>query len=87
MINSVIKENPEGKRPIGRSRLRWGDCVKREVKSVDPEANYREVAEDKIRWREICYTGWSSRQEKPEKKIINTDKNLIHNIFLYITII
>jgi hypothetical protein len=32
MMNTVIKEEPKGKRPIGRLRLRWEDCVKREVK-------------------------------------------------------
>jgi len=33
--------------------------VKREVKEVDPRANWREIAENRIRWREICFTGWS----------------------------
>jgi Reverse transcriptase (RNA-dependent DNA polymerase) len=59
MINTVIREEPKGKRPLGRPRLRWEDCVKREVKEVDPRANWREIAENRIRWREICFTGWS----------------------------
>jgi len=25
----VLVENPEGKRPLGRPRLRWGDVAKR----------------------------------------------------------
>jgi len=59
MINTVIKEDPIGKRPLGRPRLRWEYCVKRKVKEVDPRANWREIAENRIRWREICFTGWS----------------------------
>ena len=59
IINTVIKEDPKGKRPLGRPRLRWEDCVKREVKEVDPRTNWREIAENRIRWREICFTGWS----------------------------
>lgn len=39
MIKSVIKEDPIGKKPIRRSRLRWEDCVKSDVKTVDPRAN------------------------------------------------
>jgi hypothetical protein len=56
MIYAIIKEEPEGKRPLGRPRLRWEDCVKTEVKAAHPGANRREEAEDRIRWREICYT-------------------------------
>lgn len=52
MKNTVIKEEPKGKRP----HLRWEDCVKREVKAVDPEAKWREIAEDRIKWRKIGFT-------------------------------
>jgi len=59
MINAVIKEEPKRKRRLGRPRLRWEDYVEREIKEVDPRAHWREIAEDRIRWREICFTGWS----------------------------
>jgi len=59
MINTVIREEPKGKRPLGRPRLRWEDCVKKDVKEVDPGANWREIAENRISWREICFAGWS----------------------------
>lgn len=36
IINSVIKEDPIGKKPLSRPRLRWEDCVKSDVKRVDP---------------------------------------------------
>jgi hypothetical protein len=59
MINTLIEEEPKGKRPLDRPRLRWEDCVKREVTEVDPRANWREIAENRIRCREIYFTGWS----------------------------
>jgi len=59
MIKAVIEEEPTGKRPLGRPRLRLEDCVKRDVKTVDPRANWKGVAEDRERWRNICCTGWS----------------------------
>jgi len=49
MIHTVIKEEPKGKRPLGRLGLKWEDCVKIEFKVVDLEANWREVAEDRIK--------------------------------------
>ncbi|KAL4103878.1 hypothetical protein QTP88_019213 [Uroleucon formosanum] len=55
MINTVIREEPKGKRPLGRPRLRWEDCVRKDVKEVDPGANWREIAENRINWREICF--------------------------------
>jgi len=59
MIKAVIEEEPIGKRQVGRPRLRWEDCVKRNVKAVVPRANRKEVAEDRERWRNLCCTGWS----------------------------
>jgi len=58
MIKVVTEEEPIGKRLIGRPRLRWENCVKRDVKTVDPRANWKKVAEDRERWRNICM-GWS----------------------------
>ncbi|CAH1722426.1 unnamed protein product [Aphis gossypii] len=58
-IKAVIKENPTWKRPLGRPRLRWEDRIKKEVKAVEPNTQWREAAEDRERWRQICLQGWS----------------------------
>jgi hypothetical protein len=58
-IKMVIKENPIGKRPLGRSRLRWEDRIKNDVKAVEPNIQWRKVAEDRERWRQMCLQGWS----------------------------
>jgi len=42
----VIEENPMGKRPSGRSRLRWEDRVER----IEPGTNWRETA-DRNMWQ------------------------------------
>lgn len=69
IINTVIKVEPKEKRPLGRPRLRQKGRVKREVKAVDLEANWRELAEDRIRWREIYFMGWPQRPKNTQKKI------------------
>lgn len=50
LTKSVIKADLMGKRPLGRPNLRWEDCVKRDVKVVNPaRVDWREVAEDRER--------------------------------------
>lgn len=58
-IKAVIEGNPIGKRPLGRPRLRWEDRIKKDVKAVDPIVHWREVAEDRERWRKFVLQGWS----------------------------
>ncbi|XP_060846231.1 uncharacterized protein LOC132925892 [Rhopalosiphum padi] len=57
LVRLVIEEEPIGKRPLGRPRLRWEDCVKKDIKSIGPGIRWREVAEDRDRcYVEIRYT-------------------------------
>jgi hypothetical protein len=77
MIKSVIEEEPIGKRPLGRLRLKWEDCVKRDVGKVDLGANWRELAEDRERLRNISYKGWSKRRETHPKKKIKKKNNVL----------
>jgi hypothetical protein len=55
----VIEEEPNGKRPIGRPKLRWEDGVKKEVEKIEPGIKWREVAEDRDRWQNLVFSGWS----------------------------
>jgi len=72
MIKTVIEEEPIGKIPLDRPRLKWEDCVKREVMVVHPGANWREVADDRERWREMCCTSRTTHLDswKPASKKI-----------------
>lgn len=58
-IKAVIKEDPIEKRPLGRPRWWWEDRVKNDVKAVEPNIQWKEVAEDRERWRQICLEGLS----------------------------
>jgi len=56
IIRTVIK-NPAEKRPLGRPRLRWEDCVIKAVEKIKANLPWREAAEDRNRWRNICLEG------------------------------
>jgi len=58
-IKAVIKENSIGKRPLGRPGLRREDRIKKDVKAVEPNVQWREVAGDRERWWQICLQEWS----------------------------
>jgi len=44
----VIEEEPIGKRPKDRPKLRWKDGVKKEVERIEPGVKWREAAKDRI---------------------------------------
>ena len=50
----VLVKNPEGKRPLGRPRLRWEDNIKIDLQEVGCEAiEWFKLAQDRNRWREV----------------------------------
>jgi hypothetical protein len=49
IVRTTIEDNPVGKRPLGRPGLRWEDCVKRDVGSIEPEILWKIAAEDRDR--------------------------------------
>jgi len=55
----VIEEDPMGKRPLGRPKLRWEDSVKREIEKIEPDTKWREAAEDRDRWQSLSLAVWS----------------------------
>ena len=45
---------PEGKRPLGRSRRRWKDNIKMDLKEVEwGGMDWIAVAQDRYRWRAV----------------------------------
>ena len=46
---------PEGRRPVGRPRLRWRDVVTNDVRSLgeDDAENWQDIAQDRRRWRHL----------------------------------
>lgn len=59
LVRRVIEEEPIGKKPLGRPKLRWEDGVKREVERIEPGVKWRQVAEDRDRWQSLSFSGWS----------------------------
>jgi hypothetical protein len=48
---------PEGKRPLGRSRRRWVDNIKMDLKEIGWDGmGWIDLAEDRDRWRALVNT-------------------------------
>jgi hypothetical protein len=53
---------PEGKRPLGRSRRRWEDNIKMDLRKIVIDgANWIQLAQDRGRWRAFVNTVMSLR--------------------------
>jgi len=53
-VYRVLVGKPEGKRALGRPRLRWEDNIKMDFQEVECECMYWiELAQDRDRWREL----------------------------------
>jgi hypothetical protein len=53
-VYRVLVEKPEGKRPLGRSRLRWEDNIKAGLQEVGcGGTDWIELAQDRDRWQAL----------------------------------
>jgi len=59
LLHVVLTENPKGKRPFGRPRLRWEDVIKKDVEALNGGPDWKAKAADRESWRSGCLTGWS----------------------------
>jgi hypothetical protein len=56
-ISGVLIGRPEGKRPLGRPRRRWEDNSQLDLREIGiDEANWIQVAQDRIQWRAFVNT-------------------------------
>ena len=56
-VHKVLVGKPEGKRPLGRPRLRWEDNIKMDLKEVGRGCgDWMELAQDRDRWRALVST-------------------------------
>jgi len=37
LVRQIIEEDPIGKRSLGTPRLRWEDCVKKDIRTIGQE--------------------------------------------------
>jgi hypothetical protein len=53
-VYRVLVVRPEGKRPLGRSRRRWEDSNKMDLREIGIDwANWIQLAQDRVQW-EAC---------------------------------
>ena len=55
-VHKILVGKPEGKRPLGRSRRRWGN-IKMDLEEVGGSCgDWMELAKDRDRWRALVST-------------------------------
>jgi hypothetical protein len=52
----ILVGRPEGRRPLGRPRLRWEDNIKMDLQEVEWGMNWTELAQERNRWRALVNT-------------------------------
>ena len=56
-VHRVLVREPEGKRPLGRPRRRWGDNIKMDLEEVGGSCgDWMELAQDRDRWQALVGT-------------------------------
>jgi hypothetical protein len=50
----ILVGQPEGKRPLGRQRLRWVDNIKMDLREIGWDGmNWIDLAQDRDQWRAL----------------------------------
>lgn len=49
LVRQLVEEEPIGKIPLGRPTLRWEECVKKDIKTIEPGIRWNEAAENRDR--------------------------------------
>jgi hypothetical protein len=61
-VYMILVGRPKGKRPLGRSRRRWEDNIKMDLREVVIDrANWIRLAQDRIQWRVYVNTAMKIR--------------------------
>jgi hypothetical protein len=56
-VYRVLVGRPEGKRPLGRSRRRWEDNIKMDLREIGIDgSNWIQLVEDRVQWRDFVIT-------------------------------
>jgi len=53
-----MDENSVGKRPLGRSRLKWEDVIRKDVEALNGGPDWKTRATDREGWKIGCVMGW-----------------------------
>ena len=55
-VHRVLVGKPEGNRPLGRPKRRWEDNIKMDLRKVGKGGDWKELAQDRGRWRALVNT-------------------------------
>jgi len=55
-VHRFLVGKPEGKRSLGRPRLRWKDNIKMDLREVGGVGDWMGLAQDRDRWRALVNT-------------------------------
>jgi len=55
-VHKVLVGKPEGKRPLGRPSRRWEDNIQMDLREVGGGGDWKELAQDRDRWRALVNT-------------------------------
>ena len=55
-VHRVLVGKPEGKRPLGRPRRRWGDNIKMDLREVGEGGDWMALVQGRDRWRALVHT-------------------------------
>jgi hypothetical protein len=56
-VYKVLMGKPEGKRPFGRSRRRWEDRIRMDLREIGwGSVDWIQLAQDRDRWRALVNT-------------------------------
>ena len=55
MLRLAMDGVPEGRRPVGRPRMRWEDCIRKDLQQlgVNDPVQWRHIAQDRAEWRRL----------------------------------
>jgi hypothetical protein len=65
-VYRILMEKPEGKRPLERSRRRWEDGIRMDLREIGWDSvDWIQLAQDRDRWRSLVNTMMNLRVLAP----------------------
>ena len=55
-MHRILVGKSEGKIPLGRPRRRWENNIKMDLREVEGDGDWMELAQDRDRWRALVNT-------------------------------
>jgi hypothetical protein len=71
-VYRVLMGKPEGKRPLGRTRHRWEDGIRMDLREIGwGSVDWIQLAQDRDRWRALVNTVMNLRVLAPQSELVS----------------